>query len=87
MTIFKYFKYHSIRTYTDPNIKATYYGVKINGKGTHFANYFKRKGYIFRRINDFCQKEVITNQNNFSFNEHITKVFLLDAFQHFMIDF
>lgn len=65
MTIFQYFKYHSIRTYTDPNIKAAYYGAKIDGKGTHFANYYKRKGYIVGRVNDFCQKEVISNENPF----------------------
>jgi hypothetical protein len=39
MTIFQYFKYHSIGTNTDPNIKAAYYGAKRNGKGTHFVNY------------------------------------------------
>jgi hypothetical protein len=38
MTIFQYFQYHSIATYTDPNIKAAYYGAKIDGKGTHFVN-------------------------------------------------
>ena len=41
MTIFQFFKYHSLRTYTDRNVKATYYGSKIDGKGIHFVNYYK----------------------------------------------
>jgi hypothetical protein len=70
MTIFQYFKYHSIGTYTDPNIKAAYYGAKIDGKGTHFVNYYKKKGYIVGRVNTFCGKEVIFNKKNNSFYEH-----------------
>ena len=70
MTVFQYFKYHSIRTYTEPNIKASYYGAKIDGKGTHFVNYYKKKGYIVGRVNAYCGKEVIFNKNNYSFYEH-----------------
>ena len=39
MTVFQYFKYHSIRSYTEPNIKAAYYGINKDGKGTHFVKY------------------------------------------------
>jgi hypothetical protein len=70
MTVFQYFKYHSIRAYTEPNIKASYYGAKIDGKGTHFVNYYKKKGYIVGRVNAYCGKEVIFNKNNYSFYEH-----------------
>ena len=65
MTIFQYFKYHSINTYTDPNVKAAYYGAKIDGKGTHFVNYYKRNGYIVGRVNVYCEKEIISNENNY----------------------
>ena len=57
MTVFQYFKYNSINTYTDPNLKAIYYGGTINGNGTHFANFFKNNGYIIGRVNAFCEKE------------------------------
>ena len=64
MTIFQYFKYNSIRPYTDPNLKAAYYGAKIDGKGTHFANFFKNKGYIIGRANTHCEKEAASNPDN-----------------------
>ena len=70
MTIFQYFKYHSIRTYTDPNIKAAYYGAKIDGKGMHFVNYFKNNGYIVGRVNAFCEKEIIFDRKNNSSFDH-----------------
>ncbi len=70
MTIFQYFKYHSIKPYTDPNVKAAYYGAKINGKGTHFVNYYKRNGYIVGRVNVYCEKEVVINENDYSSYEH-----------------
>ena len=59
MNIFEFFKYHSINTFTDPNIKAAYYGTISNKeKGIHFANYFKKCGYI----NTYCEKEVVLNE-------------------------
>lgn len=64
MTIFQYFKYNSIRPYTDPNLKVAYYGSKIDGKGTYFANFFKKKGYIIGRANTHCQKEPASNPDN-----------------------
>ena len=63
LTIFEYFKYHSLITHTDPNIKAAYYGTKINKKGIHFANYFKKNGYIIGRTNTYCEKECVYNNN------------------------
>ena len=70
MTIFQYFKYHSLRTYTDPNVKATYYGSKIDGKGIHFVNYYRSNGYIVGRVNAFCEKEIIFDKNNYSSFDH-----------------
>ena len=64
MTIFQYFKYNSIRPYTDPNTKAAYYGATIDGNGTHFANFFKNKGYIIGRANTHCEKEAASNDKN-----------------------
>ena len=64
MTVFQFFKYHSINSFTDPNIKAAYYGAKSKGKGIHFANYFKKKGYIIGRVNTFCEKEIVFNNKN-----------------------
>ena len=64
MTIFQYFKYHSLNTYTDPNIIAAYYGGKLFGNGTHFAKYFKENGFIIGRLNGFCEKESAMNTRN-----------------------
>ena len=64
MTVFQYFKYNSIYFYTDPNIKAAYYGARFNGKGIHFANYFKNNGYIIGRVNAYCGKESVFNKKN-----------------------
>ena len=65
MTIFQFFKYNSINTYTDPNLKAAYYGAKINGHGIYFANYFKNQGYILGKTTTFCEKtRVIFDKNN-----------------------
>ena len=61
MTIFQYFKYNSLRSYTDPNLKAAYFGSRLMDKGIHFANYFKKKGYIIGRVNTFCEKETVFN--------------------------
>ena len=72
ITIFEFFKYHSLWTYTDPNLKAAYYGSKINGKGTHFVNYFKNNGYIVGRVNTFCEKECVYCENNSSRYNHGT---------------
>lgn len=57
MTVFQFFKYNSLNTYTDPNIRAIYYGSTLKGNGTHFGNYFKENGYITGRVNSFCEKE------------------------------
>ena len=70
MTIFQFFKYHSLRTFTDPNVKAAFYGVKSNGEGTHFVNFYKRNGYIVGRVNTFCEKEIIFNKKNYSLYNH-----------------
>ena len=68
MTIFEYFKYHSLNTFTDPNIIAAYYGGKTHGNGTHFAKYFKENGFIIGRLNGLCEKEdVFNSQNRISF--------------------
>ena len=64
MTIFQYFKYHSLNTYTDPNLIAAYYGGKLLGNGTHFAKYFKENGFIIGRLNGFCEKESVINLKN-----------------------
>lgn len=61
MTVFQYFKYNSLYYYTDPNILAAFYGAKYNGKGIHFANYFKNNGYIIGRVNTYCEKETVFN--------------------------
>lgn len=42
LTIFEFFKYHSLAGFTDPNIKAAYYNTKINDKKIHFDNFFKK---------------------------------------------
>ena len=72
MTIFQFFKYHSLKTFTDPNIKAAFYGAKSNGEGTHFVNFFKRNGYIVGRVKTFCEKEIIFNKKNNSLYNHGT---------------
>jgi hypothetical protein len=59
MTIFQFFKYNSINTFTDPNLKAAYYGTRTNGNGTYFANYFKNRGYILGKTSTFCEKTSI----------------------------
>ena len=64
MTIFQYFKYHTLNTYTDPNLIAAYYGAKLFGNGTHFGKYFKENGYIIGRINGYCEKEAVVNLKN-----------------------
>ena len=62
--VFQFFKYQSINSFTDPNIKAAYYGAKVRGKGKHFANFFKNKGFIIGRVNTFCEKEIVFNRKN-----------------------
>lgn len=64
MTIFQYFKYNSLFTYTDPNLKAAYYGAKNDGSGIHFSNFFKNNGYIIGRVNAFCEKESVFDEKN-----------------------
>ena len=70
MTIFQYFKYHSLRTFTDPNIKASYYGAKVDGRGIHFVNFYRSKGYIVGRVNAFCEKESVFDDKNYSSFNH-----------------
>ena len=62
--IFQYFKYHSLNTYTDPNLIAAYYGTTLYGNGTHFAEYFKNNGFIIGRTNNICEKESCVNLRN-----------------------
>ena len=62
ITIFEFFKYHSIKDNTDPNLKATYYGINNrNKKGNNFANHFSDNGFIIGRSNTYCEKECIFN--------------------------
>ena len=72
MTVFQFFKYNSLNTFTDPNLKAIYYGGKMKGNGTHFGIYFKENGYITGRVNSYCGKEAIMwNNKQSSFIHHI----------------
>ena len=63
MTIFEYFKYHSLDSYSDPNLKALYYGTDYNKMKISFANYFRKNGFIIGRGNTFCEKECVFNNN------------------------
>lgn len=65
MATFEFFKYHSLRSYTDPNVKAVYYSSKLSGKKIHFANYFKDNGFIIGRANTYCEKEIIFNKKKY----------------------
>ena len=69
-SIFQYFKYHSLDTYTNPNIKAAFYGTKYKKKNINFANYFKKNGYIIGRGNTHCEKECVFNSNKYKLFEH-----------------
>jgi hypothetical protein len=69
MTIFEFFKFNSIKQYTDPNLKAAYYGSKINGNGTYFAKYFKEQGYIIGKTTTFCEKTSAILHNYNKLNE------------------
>ena len=71
MTIFQYFKYNSLNSFTDPNLRAAYYGAKFNGKGIHFAKYFKKNGYILGRVNTYCEKESAFDKRNNKAFEHV----------------
>ena len=71
MTIFQFFKYNSLNCYTDPNLKAIYYGAKLRGNGTHFGIYFKRNGYITGRVNSYCGKESVKGSHNQLFIHNI----------------
>ena len=64
MNVFQYYKYHSLNTYTDPNLIAAYYGATLNGNGTHFADYFKKNGFIIGRAHNYCEKESCINLKN-----------------------
>ena len=57
MTVFQFLKYHSLNSFTNPNIKAAYFGSKFDGNGTHFANYFQENGYITAQSQNMCSKE------------------------------
>ena len=72
MTVFQFFKYNSLETYTDPNLRAAYYGSTYQRNGTHFGEYFKENGYITGRINSYCVKEPVNdNVASFSIIHHI----------------
>ena len=75
LTIFEYFKYHSLAGFTDPNIKAAYYGPINHKKRIHFGNYFKKNGYIIGRANSYCEKEVV-------FNNRKKKLFIHSMWDH-----
>ena len=64
ITIFEYFKYHSLNGFTDPNLKAIYYGLNKNKKRKNFGNYFHENGFIIGRANSYCEKECVFNTNN-----------------------
>ena len=70
MSIFQYFKYNSINSFTAPNLVAAYYGGTIDGNGTHFGNHFKNNGYIIGRANSLCEKEVVINKGNIKKFKH-----------------
>ena len=59
MTIFQFFKYNSIKSFTDPNLRATYFGANMESDGTFFADYFRNKGYILGRASTYCEKSSI----------------------------
>ena len=59
MTIFQFFKYNSIKSFTDPNLRATYFGASINSDDTFFADYFRKKDYILGRASIYCEKSSI----------------------------
>ena len=59
MTIFQFFKYNSIKSFTDPNLRATYFGANMYSDGTFFAEYFREKGYILGRVSTYCEKSSI----------------------------
>ena len=61
MTVFQFFKYNSLGTYTDPNLRAIYYGSTFKENGTHFGEYFKESGYITGRANSYCDKEPVND--------------------------
>lgn len=70
MTYFQFFKYNSIGPYTNPNLRATYYGAKLGGNGTYFANYFKNQGYILGKTSTYCEKSsLIFNRRNNKLND------------------
>ena len=70
ITFFQFFKYNSIKPYTDPNLRAVYYGAKEKGKGTYFANYFKNQGYILGKTSTYCEKSsLIFNRKNNKLND------------------
>ena len=70
MTVFQFFKYNSLNCYTDPNLKAIYYGAKLKGNGTHFGIYFKENGYITGRANSYCGKEAVRGSHKQLFIHH-----------------
>jgi hypothetical protein len=71
MTVFHFFKYNSLDIYTEPNLRAIYYGVTFKENGTHFGNYFKENGYITGRVNSYCEKEPINGNDGSSSFSHL----------------
>jgi hypothetical protein len=70
ITFFQFFKYNSIKAFTDPNLRAAFYGVRKNGKGIYFANYYKNQGYILGKTSTFCEKtSLIFNRKNNKLND------------------
>ena len=62
-TIFQFFKYNSLNYYTDPNLRATYYGASIESNGTYFAKYYKSQGYILGKTSTYCEKTSLIFSN------------------------
>lgn len=61
MTI-QFFKYHTLDTYTDPNIKAAFHGAKSHGEGIHFDNLLIQKyNYIWK---NYIKRNIYFFKNN-----------------------
>ena len=58
---FEFLKYNTLRALTYPNIKAMFYGIKMNDKnGTNIVKYFKEQGFITGHTGTTCGKEIFS---------------------------
>ena len=78
MTVFQFFKYNSLNTYTEPNLRATYYGSTFKENGTHFGEYFRENGYITGRVNSYCDKEIVNDNVASSSLIHIKIIYMIN---------